>query len=86
MVKYRFTYAKVQKSLEFSNNLSVFEDFKDDNDYVKGIFYIELSGYALLIIDTEISLLVFYLFQHLCLLLGCKLMRRRSGRRSILNR
>lgn len=86
MVKYRFTYAKVQKSLENSNKLSVFGRFQDDNDYVNGIFCIERSGYALLIIDTEISLLVFYLFQHLCLLLGCKLMRRRSGRRSVLNR
>lgn len=86
MVKYRFTYAKVQKVLKSPINFLFFEDFKIDNDYVNGIFYIELSGYALLIIDTEISLLVFYLFQHLCLLLGCKLMRRRSGRRSILNR
>lgn len=85
MVIYRFTYAKVQKSLEISNKLSVFEDFKTIT-ITYGIFYIEISGYALLIIDTEISLLVFYLFQHLCLLLGCKLMRRRSGRRSILNR
>lgn len=77
---------KYKKSLEIFKKQKDYWRFQDDNDYVNGIFCKELSGYALLIINTEISLLVFYLFQHLCLLLGCKLMRRRSGRRSILNR
>lgn len=69
---------KYKKVLKSPINFLFFEDFKTIT-ITYGIFCIEHSGYALLIIDTEISLLVFYLFQHLCLLLGCKLMRRRGG-------